>query len=81
MERFADAVRLRFRAGADARWPRSDLVEGAPGMLNGEVARALHSRSFDALAGRFDEIAYGGAPTAARGPDGWTRVLEEARRE
>jgi len=58
--RYADAVRLRFRAGL-MRLAERDLVEGAPEMLNGEVARALHSRSFDALAGRFDEIAYGGA--------------------
>ena len=53
-------MRLRFRAGL-MRLAERDLVADAPEMLNGEVARALRSRSFDALAGRFDEIAYGGA--------------------
>jgi len=34
-------------------------------MLNVEVSRVLHSKRFDELAGRFDEIVYGGRPAVA----------------
>jgi hypothetical protein len=57
--RHADAVRLRFRAGL-MRLAERELVEAAPSMLNAEVSRALRSESFDRLALRFEEIAYGG---------------------
>ena len=56
--RHADAVRLRFRAGL-LRLAERELVDGAPSMLNAEVARALESEHFDRLASRFEEIAYG----------------------
>lgn len=57
--RHADAVRLRFRAGL-MRLAERELVAAAPSMLNAEVSRALGSESFDQLARRFEEIAYGG---------------------
>ena len=71
--RHAEAVRLRFRAGL-MRLAERELAEAAPSMLNAEVSRALDSERFDALARRFDEIAYGGS--AARGKD-----TDDARRE
>ncbi len=81
--RFAEAVRLRFRAGV-LSLSEKDLLSGAPGMLNAQLARSLRSNAFDRLAGRFDEIAYGGAAAdehdAELARDGWKRVLEEARR-
>jgi hypothetical protein len=58
-ERHGDAVRLRFRAGL-MRLAELELVDGAPSMLNAEVARALDSEDFDRLARRFEQIAYGG---------------------
>jgi hypothetical protein len=76
--RHADAVRLRFRAGL-MRLAESERVETAPSMLNAEVSRALRSERFDALARRFDEIAYGGR--AAMQEDAqvarseWSRLL------
>ncbi len=80
--RYADAVRLRFRAGL-MRLAERDLVADAPDMLNGEVAHELHSRSFDALAGRFDEIAYGGAQAGEADAEfsrrEWRSVLGSAR--
>jgi hypothetical protein len=57
--RHGDAVRLRFRAGL-MRLAELELVDGAPSMLNAEVARALDSEDFDRLARRFEQIAYGG---------------------
>ncbi len=57
--RYAEAVRLRFRAGL-MRLAERELVAAAPSMLNADVSRALHSERFDALARRFDEITYGG---------------------
>lgn len=81
--RFAEAVRLRFRAGV-LSLSEKDLLRSAPGMVNAQLARSLRSSAFDRLAGRFDEIAYGGAEAdehdAELARDGWTRVLEEARR-
>jgi hypothetical protein len=62
--RHADAVRLRFRAGLLAL-AESERVEAAPSMLNADVSRALRSERFDALARRFDEIAYGGRAAIA----------------
>jgi uncharacterized protein DUF4129 len=63
-ERHGDAVRLRFRAGL-MRLAELELVDGAPSMLNAEVARALDSEDFDRLARRFEQIAYGGREAGA----------------
>jgi hypothetical protein len=60
------AVRLRFRAGLLRLGIR-------PSQPTGEVARALRSDDFDALARTFDEVIYGGR--AAHAADS-----EEARR-
>ena len=71
-ERFEEAVRLRFRAGL-ARLAEEGAIRTARSTPNAELARTLGSPDFDALARRFDEIAYGAAP--ARSTD-----AEEARR-
>jgi hypothetical protein len=62
--RYGDAVRLRFRAGLIELAERGTIVRprSTPAA---EVARKLGSEDFDALARRFDEIAYGAAPAAA----------------
>ena len=70
--RYADAVRLRFRAGLAALAERG-AISPARSTTTRELARTLHSEEFDALARRFDEIAYGSAPAAERD-------AEEARR-
>jgi hypothetical protein len=62
--RHGDAVRLRFRAGLMGL-AEAGRLEGAPSMLNADVSRALASERFDALARRFEEIAYGGRAAAA----------------
>jgi len=62
--RFEDAVRLRFRAGL-ARLADEGKIRTARTTPNGELARTLHSPDFDALARRFDEIAYGAAPAGS----------------
>jgi hypothetical protein len=62
--RHGDAVRLRFRAGL-MRLSERELVDGAPSMLNAEIARALDSEHFDRLARRFEEVAYGGRGAGA----------------
>ena len=79
-EREADyerAVRLRFRAGL----LRLDIE---PSTTSGAAARTLRSPTFDALAARFDAIAYGhrpaGADDAAAAREGWRAVLAEATR-
>jgi hypothetical protein len=76
--RYAEAVRLRFRAGL-MRLAERELVEAAPSMLNTEVSRALHSQRFDALARAFDEITYGGRAALAQDSEDsrreWSRLL------
>lgn len=57
----ADAVRLRFRAGLLRLAERGTIAAPASTPTN-EVAKALNSPHFDALAHRFDEIAYGDSP-------------------
>jgi hypothetical protein len=70
--RYAEAVRLRFRAGLADLDERGAIAR--PGSTpNAQLARRLHSDDFDALARRFDEIAYGSAPAGAED-------AEEARR-
>jgi hypothetical protein len=77
------AVRLRFRAGL-LRLARLRAIPDDVTTTSGQVSRQLHSRSFDELAGTFDEVVYGGRPAekddavAARGR--WDDVLGEARR-
>ena len=80
---FDEAVRLRFRAGLLALGERS-AIDYSPSLLTGQVARQLHDRDFDDLAGAFDRITYGGARAdeadARAAREGWPRVLEEANR-
>lgn len=80
---FDEAVRLRFRAGLLSLGERS-AIDYRPSLLTGEVARQLHDREFDSLAGDFDRIAYGGASAdeddARAAREGWPRVLEGAGR-
>jgi hypothetical protein len=70
--RYADAVRLRFRAGL-AHLGERGAVRRPRSTPTLELARTLRSEDFDALAHRFDEIVYGAAPAAADD-------AEEARR-
>jgi hypothetical protein len=80
--RHGDAVRWRFRAGL-MRLSENELVADAPSMVNAEVSRALHSQRFDALARRFDEIAYGGRPAAEEDVElsrrEWSQLLRSER--
>ena len=70
--RFEDAVRLRFRAGL-VRLAEEGTIPTARSTPNAQLSRTLHSADFDALARRFDEIAYGASPAASTD-------AEEARR-
>jgi len=78
--RWDEAVRLRFRAGILRLGQKLELpsTETVP---NHMLGRLLRSRRFDALAGRFDEVAYGGgAATAADAEqqrDEWPELLRE----
>jgi hypothetical protein len=80
---FADAVRLRFRAGLLQLGSRK-LIDYNPAVLTSDVAHRLHSPQFDALATSFERIAYGGATagaddaTAAR--EGWRALARERGR-
>jgi hypothetical protein len=77
-QRFADAVRLRFRAGL-MRLADRDRIPSGRAVATHEVSLALGSERFDALARRFDEIAYGGASAgpadAQEQRHGWPEVL------
>jgi hypothetical protein len=81
--RFADAVRLRFRAGLE-RLSEQGAIPSARSTPTAEVSRALRSRGFESLARRFDEIAYGSSPAAAHDAraarEGWSEVVSRARR-
>jgi len=70
--RYADAVRIRFRAGL-ATLAERGAISPPRSIPTGELARTLRSEDFDALARRFDEIAYGAATAAEQD-------AEEARR-
>ncbi|MCA1846494.1 MAG: DUF4129 domain-containing protein [Actinobacteria bacterium] len=76
------ALRLRFRAGL-ARLDGAGVVRLRPGLTNAAVSRALRSSGFDALAGDFDEVAYGGRPATttdvAAARSTWPTVVETAR--
>ena len=71
--RLQEAVRLRFQAGL-MRLAERDVIDPAASTPNAQLRRTLRSARFDALAGRFDEIVYGG--DEAREQD-----VEDARRE
>ena len=77
--RYADAVRFRFKAGL-RRLAERERVSDAPTLANGEIARILGSPTFDSLASRFDEIAYGGyradEQDAERSRLGWERLIK-----
>jgi hypothetical protein len=81
--RFEDAVRLRFRAGL-ARLAEDGTIRRARSTPNAQLARALHSADFDALARRFDEIAYGDSPAASTDAEEarrrWSAVVSGSRR-
>jgi hypothetical protein len=80
--RLDEAVRLRFRAGLLALAQRG-AVEDVACAPNGQLAAALHSDRFRRLAGRFDEIAYGGAAAAQDDVEAarreWPALLREQR--
>jgi hypothetical protein len=77
--RLDQAVRLRFRAGL-TRLSDGTTLAGAPTRPTIEIARALGSPPFDALARRFDEIAYGSSPATAEDVDQqrreWPQILQ-----
>lgn len=82
--RLEDAVRLRFRAGLASLNERG--VIGAPAVIpTAEVAQRLHSGRFEALARRFEEIAYGagqaGPSDVEEARHGWSAVLAGGERE
>jgi hypothetical protein len=62
---FALALRLRFRAGLVALAERG-RVRSPASLPSGELSRRLSSADFDALAHRFDEVAYGGGTAGAQ---------------
>jgi hypothetical protein len=78
---FTEALRLRFRAGL-LRLDERGAIRYRPSLTTGEVRRLLGSDSFDELASRFEEVAYGGDNAAAADVDaareGWRRVIESA---
>ncbi len=80
---FAEAVRLRFRAGLLTLSSRG-LIDYRPSLLTTEVARQLDSRQFDAIAARFERVAYAGAGAdrddAVAAREGWRELLAGARR-
>jgi hypothetical protein len=80
---FAEAIRLRFRAGLLALGARG-AIEYRASLRTAEVSRRLSSVDFDLLAATFERIAYGGgdasALDAAAAREGWQRVLSGANR-
>jgi hypothetical protein len=78
------ALRLRFRAGL-LRLDQRGAIRYQPSLTTSEVRRRLGSATFDELASRFEEVAYG--LDAARPADvdaaraGWPRVVEDATRQ
>ncbi len=81
--RLEDAVRLRFRAGLASLSERA-TIPPARTTPTREVARRLRSARFDALAARFDEIAYGHAAATATDVESarrdWPQIVDAARR-
>ncbi|MEA2213780.1 MAG: hypothetical protein QOF83_3728 [Solirubrobacteraceae bacterium] len=81
---FADAVRLRFRAGLLRLGARS-AIEYRPSLLTAEVARRLSSPEFNRLADTFERVTYGKATAepgdAAEARDGWREILSHTGSE
>ena len=77
------ALRLRFRAGL-LRLDQHGAIRYRPSLTTGEVRRLLGSSTFDDLAARFEEVAYGGERAAPADVDAarakWPRVVEDASR-
>ena len=75
-----EAVRLRFRAGILLVGERLEL-QSTETVPNHVIGRRLHSRRFDSLAERFDEVTYGGdvatAGDAQQQREGWPELLRE----
>jgi hypothetical protein len=80
---FEHALRLRFRAGL-LRLDRNGVIRFRPSLTTGEVRRLLGSASFDDLAARFEEVAYGRDPASpedvAAARENWPHVVERATR-
>jgi hypothetical protein len=80
---FDHALRLRFRAGL-LRLDRNGVIRYRPSLTTGEVRRLLGSESFDDLAARFEEVAYGLDPASpedvAAARENWPHVVERATR-
>lgn len=80
---FAAAVRLRFAAGLLAL-DALRVIRLRPSLTTAQVARSVRSERFDALAGSFEAIAYGGRPAGARDAaaarEDWRALLGELRR-
>lgn len=81
--RWDEAVRLRFRAGILRLGARLELAS-ADTTPNHAIGELVRSARFDALAARFDEVAYGGqaatADDAERQRREWPELLVEAAR-
>lgn len=77
--RLADAVRLRFRAGL-VRLSEQGAIPAPRSTPTRELSRMLRSPAFDALARRFEEIAYGAARAARSDVEearrGWSALLK-----
>ena len=78
---FDRALRLRFRAGL-LRLDARGAIRYRPSLTVGEVRRLLGSETFDELAARFEEVAYGGVGAQPGDVDvarrEWPRVVHEA---
>ena len=77
------AVRLRFVAGV-LRLDQAGAIAYRSSLTTGQLTATVPSRSFAALAGTFDEIAYGGRPADPSDVEAtkvtWPEVLAEAGR-
>ena len=78
-----DAVRLRFRAGL-ARLNERGKIPPPRSAPTAELARTIRSGTFDELARRFEEIAYGAAHAQRSDLEdarrGWSAVLSGSER-
>jgi hypothetical protein len=79
---FAEALRLRFRAGI-VRLARSGAIPSRESLTNGQIESLLDSATFSRIAADFNDVVYGlGTATpeeAQRARAGWPSVLEEVR--